>query len=245
MKKTKSKDDLQLGMYCLLIGPWLSCFMSYIIIHNCSITLIITHPSIIFNHPGLYLFICSHIVGMISEVSQELFHKLSDEAPQILSDYYAHRNLLRSLKLMDEEHPLGFGSYASVLQAGIGSTGIRKVAVKYFKKLSPEFNAHESEKQARDIKNEVSLMKLMKRGSRHLVRYIDCLEVPGKIYLVMELCAAGDLEKMLYVRRKLKEEETKCIAKQLLNALKFLHDMGIIHGGKYLCHYISFQQPSS
>ena len=170
---------------------------------------------------------------MISEVSQELFCKLGDEAPEILSDYYAHRNLLRSLKLMDEEHALGCGSYASVLPAVVGSTGKRKVAVKYFKKLSPEFNARESEEQAKNIKNEVALMKLMKRGSRHLVRYIDCLEVPGKIYLVMELCSAGDLEKMLYVRRKFKEEETRCIAWQLLSALKFLQDMGIIHGGMF------------
>ena len=174
---------------------------------------------------------------MISEVSQELFYKLNDEAPQILSDYYAHRNLLRSLKFTNEDRPLGCGSFASVLHAAIGATGRRKVAVKYFKKLSPEFNEKESEEQTKNIKNEVALMKLMRRGSRHLVRYIDCLELPGKVYLVMELCSAGDLENMLFTRRRLKEEEIKCIARQMLSALKFLHDMGIIHGGNVRsCH---------
>ena len=175
------------------------------------------------------------LVGAISEVSQELFYKLNDEAPQILSDYYAHRNLLRSLKFSDGDLPLGTGSYASVLTAAIGSTGKRKVAVKYIKKLSPEFNARESIEQEKKIRNEVALMKLMRRGSRHLVRYIDCLEYPGKIFIVMEMCEAGDLEKMLYVRRKLKEEETKHIAKQMISALKFMHDMGVIHGGAYFC----------
>ena len=169
-------------------------------------------------------------LGPISDVSQRLFRRLNEEAPQIVSDYYAHRNLLRTLELGDLNDALGTGSYANVLLAKLGN-GRHKLAVKYFKKLSPTlYSRSEIEAQEKQIKNEVSIMKLLGRGSKHLVRLIDYLELPGKVHVVMELCTAGDLEKMLYLRRKLAEEETVIIAIQMLKALAYMHEMGIVHG---------------
>ena len=47
----------------------------------------------------------------------------------------------------------------------------------------------------------------------------------------MHYCEAGDLEKMLSLRRRLSEGETRYIAQQLLSAIQHMHiKLGVLHG---------------
>lgn len=38
------------------------------------------------------------------------------------------------------------------------------------------------------------------RAKRHVVRLYEVYETPDKVYIVLENCPCGDLEKMLYLR---------------------------------------------
>ena len=45
-----------------------------------------------------------------------------------------------------------------------------------------------------------SLFVLAVRANRHVVRLYEVYETPDKVYIVLENCPCGDLEKMLYLR---------------------------------------------
>ncbi|WWD00904.1 hypothetical protein V866_007842 [Kwoniella sp. B9012] len=51
----------------------------------------------------------------------------------------------------------------------------------------------------------------------------------GKIHVVLELVAGGDLWSYIDKHRQLQEDEVRWIGWQLISALKYLHEMGIVH----------------
>ncbi|OCF53996.1 CAMK protein kinase [Kwoniella mangroviensis CBS 10435] len=51
----------------------------------------------------------------------------------------------------------------------------------------------------------------------------------GKIHVVLELVAGGDLWYYIDKHRQLQEDEVRWIGWQLISALKYLHEMGIVH----------------
>ena len=57
------------------------------------------------------------------------------------------------------------------------------------------------------------------------------VSIPRTVCLVMHYCEGGDLEKMLALRRRLSEGETRLVAQQLMSALDHMHNtLGILHG---------------
>ena len=49
----------------------------------------------------------------------------------------------------------------------------------------------------------------------------------GVIHIVMEYMPGGDLGH--YIQVKWEESDTKILAEQVLHALKFMHDNGVVH----------------
>ncbi|CAF1645596.1 unnamed protein product, partial [Adineta ricciae] len=49
------------------------------------------------------------------------------------------------------------------------------------------------------------------------------------VYLILELCSCGDLERYLKEKKSLSEAETQHIVKQVVDGLVYLHNHGIIH----------------
>jgi serine/threonine protein kinase len=49
---------------------------------------------------------------------------------------------------------------------------------------------------------------------------------------VLERAPCGNLDELLFVRRKLSELEAKLVMKQVLDGLLYCHSQGIIHAGK-------------
>jgi serine/threonine protein kinase len=63
----------------------------------------------------------------------------------------------------------------------------------------------------------------------NIVELLNCFYDEKYIYLILELCSHGDLERYLKEKQTLSESETQNIAKQVVDGLVYLHNHGIIH----------------
>lgn len=163
-----------------------------------------------------------------SSGATDLYCDVNDDVVGTISNFFSQRKISQSITLDEDREMLGMGSYACVLRGHFNCTG-KQIAVKYFKKLScPSSSQRDCDMQSAFITNEVSTLRKLRHNN--IVQYIDCMETAEKVYLVMELCNAGSLEDMVYLRRKMNEDECRIIFVQLCNALKYIHGRGIIHG---------------
>lgn len=55
------------------------------------------------------------------------------------------------------------------------------------------------------------------------------LETENSYYMVMELCAGGDLMDRICERKRLEEREVRRYTRQILSAVEHLHKHGIVH----------------
>jgi len=157
-----------------------------------------------------------------------LYCDLDGNALYKISDFFAQRKVSQTITFDDDSEMLGMGSYACVLRAHFTATK-KPIAIKYFNKLSESSSTQRGcAIQSALIKNEITILRKLRH--RNVVQYLDCIEGAEKVYLIMELCNAGSLEDMVYLRRKMSEEECKGIFVQLCNALQYIHVRGIIHG---------------
>lgn len=74
-----------------------------------------------------------------------------------------------------------------------------------------------------ELKNEVEILKSLDHP--HVVRAIETFEHRNQIFVVMECCTGGDL----YSRDPYTEEEAARIVSALLNAISYMHSLGIAH----------------
>ena len=65
----------------------------------------------------------------------------------------------------------------------------------------------------------------------NVVRLEEVYESPTAIYLVQELCLGGDLFDRLDAQEDVHYTEAKCarLIKQIVDAVRYIHDRGIIH----------------
>jgi serine/threonine protein kinase len=61
------------------------------------------------------------------------------------------------------------------------------------------------------------------------VKFVDAIKTPSSFYLLTELCNGGDLEKLLRMRSRISEEESRLILIELAKGLQELHSKGILH----------------
>ena len=127
---------------------------------------------------------------------------------------------------------LGRGAFGSVYEV----TEIRhktplndfKYAIKIMEKKSIK-----NEEMAKRVRNEVSLHKKMRHPN--ILTLFHFFEDDERVYLVMEVCARGELYTLLRTRRQdsevgiLTENEARTILRDVVAGLKFLHSRGIIH----------------
>lgn len=64
------------------------------------------------------------------------------------------------------------------------------------------------------------------------------LETENSYYMVMELCAGGDLMDRICERKRLEEREVRRYTRQILSAVEHLHKHGIVHRSLHLLHCI-------
>ncbi|XP_004629600.1 sperm motility kinase X-like [Octodon degus] len=125
-----------------------------------------------------------------------------------------------SERLKDHYHILrriNQGNFADIVLARHLSTGMT-VAIKVLPKGENPDN----------IMLEVNLMKSLQHPN--IIQLLQVIETKEKVYMVMEYAGGGDL--MSYIRdaNGIEEEEARRIFWQIICAIQYLHEQGIIHG---------------
>mmetsp|Transcript_8067 Transcript_8067/g.20762 ORF Transcript_8067/g.20762 Transcript_8067/m.20762 type:complete len:640 (+) Transcript_8067:207-2126(+) len=124
---------------------------------------------------------------------------------------------------------LGQGNFAKVVQASarrdLPSAGLRageQVAVKIVKKPSAM-----AAPVVEMLRSEIAILRSVRHPN--IVRLHDVLETPGKLYLVLQLCAGGELFDRIVSMGRYSEEDARYFTFKLLNAVLYLHDSSICH----------------
>ncbi|KAF8940474.1 hypothetical protein BGZ58_006316 [Dissophora ornata] len=119
---------------------------------------------------------------------------------------------------------LGSGNFATVFKATNRKTGI-VYAVKVVKK-NETFNA----KVESSLESEIGILMSIDQASlKNLLRVCEVFNEPNFYYVVTELAPDGELFDQIIDKQKFTESETRHIFKQVLEGVKYLHDMGIVH----------------
>ncbi len=119
---------------------------------------------------------------------------------------------------------LGEGAYSTVFAVVCKKTG-QQAAVK---RIDKRYLFSDAEVAC--IKREVQYMRILSVPPHpNIIALLDVIELPQYIYLVLERAAWGALEDVLFLRRTLPESDAKMIFYQLMKAISYLHQNGIVH----------------
>uniref|UniRef100_A0AC35U5S2 Protein kinase domain-containing protein n=1 Tax=Rhabditophanes sp. KR3021 TaxID=114890 RepID=A0AC35U5S2_9BILA len=125
-------------------------------------------------------------------------------------------------KLLNENEPLGFGAYGTVLAAkSLKSNDALEYAVKIIQK-------HVKGHTRSRVINEVKLFFLSK-DHPNIVQLNDVFEDDDYFYLVFEKMNGGPLLKHITEKRQFTEQEASMVTKDIANGIKFLHNHGVAH----------------
>ena len=138
--------------------------------------------------------------------------------------------------LYDVKGELGAGACGVVFGGASKQDGtkvaIKVVAVKgtaasskYRTKMRRQLEAFEAEL----LKREVEVLKFMNHPNA--CQLLNSFDDPaaGRLWLVLEMCSGGDLERAIDARGALREEEGRNILHQLCSVCSFMHQSGIVH----------------
>lgn len=114
---------------------------------------------------------------------------------------------------------IGEGSFGKVYKARIKGTG-QIVAMKFIVKKG------KNEKELKNLRSEIEI--LTKLNHPHIITLFDSFETDTDFVVVMEY-AQGELYDILEDDKQLPATEVQKIAKQLIQALNYLHSNRIIH----------------
>ncbi|OMJ78628.1 hypothetical protein SteCoe_21505 [Stentor coeruleus] len=116
---------------------------------------------------------------------------------------------------------IGNGAFGKVSIALNRLTG-HKIAIKTIENVFIK-----DERTRRKIFQEVFIMKKLKH--RNIIRLLEVFESNKNVMIVLEYAGGGDLLQIIKARGRLTEDEARGIFYQLIEAIKFCHDTGIIH----------------
>lgn len=123
-------------------------------------------------------------------------------------------------ELYDIKDRLGTGKFSDVyLGVELATNFHWAIKVLEKKKLSE----HEREL----LRSEVAIMRLLNHPN--VVQMKEVFEDRGKMYLVMELIEGGELFERIRQKKVFSEFSAFHITRQLLETVKYLHDVGIVH----------------
>eukprot|EP00112_Aurelia_sp_Birch-Aquarium-sp1_P019085 Seg4656.2 transcript_id=Seg4656.2/GoldUCD/mRNA.D3Y31 product="Testis-specific serine/threonine-protein kinase 1" protein_id=Seg4656.2/GoldUCD/D3Y31 len=116
---------------------------------------------------------------------------------------------------------IGRGAYAKVKRGHANRTNM-PVAIKVVDREKTP-----SEVRRKFLPREVKIAIGLKHDN--IVRCYEALKARNKIYMVLELVDNGDLLKYVMKENFIVEEKAKGLMKAILSAVKYLHDMKIVH----------------
>ncbi|XP_071008996.1 calcium/calmodulin-dependent protein kinase type 1D-like isoform X2 [Oncorhynchus clarkii lewisi] len=114
---------------------------------------------------------------------------------------------------------LGTGAFSEVIMAREKATG-KMVAVKCIPKKA--LKGKET-----SIENEIAVLRKIKH--ENIVALEDIYESSNHLYLIMQLVSGGELFDRIVEKGFYTEMDASRLIKQVLDAVNYLHDMGIVH----------------
>ena len=116
---------------------------------------------------------------------------------------------------------LGKGSYA-IVKAAYSRKHQKQVAIKIVtKKKAPD------DYLTKFLPREIQVMKQLDHPN--VVRMHEAIETSSRIYLILDLADNGDLLEYIRTNGALKEDKAGKFFKQLLDAVDYIHNHGIVH----------------
>uniref|UniRef100_G3N8Z3 Calcium/calmodulin-dependent protein kinase Ia n=1 Tax=Gasterosteus aculeatus aculeatus TaxID=481459 RepID=G3N8Z3_GASAC len=119
----------------------------------------------------------------------------------------------------DFKEVLGTGAFSEVVLAEEKRTQ-RLVAIKCIPKKALEGKEN-------NIENEIAVLHRIKHAN--IVTLEDIFESTSHLYLVMQLVSGGELFDRIVEKGFYTERDASQLIHQILDAVKYLHDMGIVH----------------
>ena len=116
----------------------------------------------------------------------------------------------------DPTNPIGRGSYGTVYLAFVDSDKTKKAALK----LIPLSMLSEEENALNLVLREIDVLSQLK--GEHVVTLLDVKRTVNNLYIFMDYCDGGDLEKMLKEKHPFTEEESCLIIKQIASVFTSL-----------------------
>ena len=152
-----------------------------------------------------------------SQSDRVVHHNMIDVQPK------KKKSKLNKGKLAEEyfiKEKLGKGNFA-VVRRVIKKTDGKEYAAKIISKK------HLSEAEKEELDNECKI--LAKLNHPNIVGFSTIIQTPRHLYIVLELLTGGELFDRIIQKGKFTETEAANIAKQIADALCYLHENGIVH----------------
>ncbi|KTF82674.1 hypothetical protein cypCar_00029220, partial [Cyprinus carpio] len=121
--------------------------------------------------------------------------------------------------IYDFKEVLGTGAFSEVMLAEEKRTR-KLVAIKCIPKKALEGKGS-------SIENEIAVLHKIKHAN--IVSLQDIFESKSHLYLVMQLVSGGELFDRIVEKGFYTEKDASKLIQQILDAVKYLHDMGIVH----------------
>ena len=135
------------------------------------------------------------------------------------------KNVRKVQDIYDMKSVLGTGGYAVVWSAVHKATK-EEYAIKVMK-ATASASPKDDEVTVDEIRNEIEVMKKLEHPNIIYVK--EYFVQSGKFYIVMSCLRGGELLDALLDLGNYTEEDAKCIAKQLLDALSYMHLNNVTH----------------
>lgn len=116
---------------------------------------------------------------------------------------------------------VGVGSYGKVRAAWHRLTSA-KVAIKTYDKAKLKDPAH-----WKRVHSEIKIMEQISHP--RIARLYEAVETPKRMHLIMECLDGGNLCSYVKAKRRLSEDESKRIFFQIMQAMEYLHALGVSH----------------
>lgn len=126
------------------------------------------------------------------------------------------------------ENFLGEGGFGKVFLIRENKTGILRACKKILKNLiNPEKKQSLTNTKKRVFIEEVEILK--KQDHPNIVRIIDFYDYENAYYIITEYCSGGELFESIKQFKEFSEAKTAKILQQLISAVIYLHQNGIVH----------------
>lgn len=115
---------------------------------------------------------------------------------------------------------LGRGAF-SVVREGIRKEDKRKYAIKCISKTKID------KKELALLEREIDIMKKLQHPN--IIQLMEVVDTPDTLYLVIEFAGGGELFDAIVNKGHFEEADAAKIVKQILEAIKYVHEHGIAH----------------